>query len=94
MTANERPGEVASLSARGRLGRGYGRRAGEKKALLFRANRAMNDRELEAILDGLPAEVMDELVKDLAEAVVAVLLPPASAEPGKEDDESGDLRQI
>jgi len=54
----------------------------------------MNDREPEPVLAGLPAEVMDELVKDLAEAVVAMLLPPASAEPGKEDDESGDLRQV
>jgi hypothetical protein len=28
------------------------------------------------------------------EAVVAVLLPPTSAELGQEDDASGDLRQI
>jgi hypothetical protein len=35
-------------------------------------------REPEAILAGLPADVMDELVEDMAEAVVAMLLEPAS----------------
>lgn len=98
MSTDQRLGEVASLFARGRLGRGCGLVSGRQesagKALLFRANRVMNDREPEAVLAGLPAEVMDGLVEDLAEAVVAMLLPPASAEPGKEGDESSDLREV
>jgi len=51
-------------------------------------------RSPEAILAGLPADVMDECVKDLAEAVVAILLSQAATEPGEEDDASGDLRKI
>jgi hypothetical protein len=46
------------------------------------------------ILAGLPADVMDELVDDLADAVVAILLSQATTDPGKEDDASGDLRKI
>jgi hypothetical protein len=34
---------------------------------------------------------MDELVEDLAEAVVAMLLDRESAEPGESDDASGSL---
>jgi hypothetical protein len=34
---------------------------------------------------------MDELVEDLAEAVVAMLLSQAAIEPDEGDDESGDL---
>jgi hypothetical protein len=94
MTAKERLAEVASLLARGRLGRGCGRQESARKALLFLANRVMNEREPEAILAGLPAEIMDGLVEDLADAVVAMLLSTAPAEPGKEGDESGDLRQV
>ena len=45
----------------------------------------------DAILAGLPAHVMDELVEDLAEAVVAMLLDRESAEPGESDDASGSL---
>ena len=71
-----------------------GPRESATKALLFRANRAMNDRAAEAVVAGLPAEVIDGLVEDLAEAVVAMLLSTAPAEPGEEDDASGDLRQI
>ena len=51
-------------------------------------------RSPETILAGLPAHVMDELVDDLAEAVVAILLSQAATEPGEEDDASGDLRKI
>ncbi len=46
------------------------------------------------ILAGLPADVMDELVDDLADAVVATLLSQGTTDPGKEDDASGDLRTI
>jgi len=48
-------------------------------------------RQPEAILAGLPAHVMDELVSDLAEAVVAVLLSQAATEADEGDDESGGL---
>jgi hypothetical protein len=51
-------------------------------------------RQVEDILAGLPAHVMDSLVADMAEAVVAVLLSERAAEPGESDDESGDLRQV
>ena len=51
-------------------------------------------RQPEAILAGLPAPVMDELVEDLAEAVVAMLLNQTPAKPGEEDDASSDLRTI
>ena len=44
-----------------------------------------------AILAGLPAGVMDELVSDLAEGVVAILLSGAATEPGEGDDASGSL---
>ena len=95
MPAKERIEEVASLLARGRLGRGYGRRDGQKKALLFRANRVMNDREPEPVLAGLPDEVMDGLVEDLAEAVVAMLLHQQATESDESDDaESRDLREV
>jgi hypothetical protein len=48
-------------------------------------------RQPEAILAGLPAHVMDELVSDLAEAVLAVLLSAGTSEPGGSDDASGSL---
>jgi hypothetical protein len=51
-------------------------------------------RQAEAILAGLPEHVMDELVEDLAEAVVAILLDRQSAETVECDDESSDLRQV
>jgi hypothetical protein len=35
---------------------------------------------------------MDELVEDLAEAVLAILLSQAATEPDEDDDESSDLR--
>jgi len=53
-----------------------------------------NTRRSEAILAGLPAHVMDELVNDLAEAVVAILLDRESAETSDSDNESSHLRQI
>jgi hypothetical protein len=37
---------------------------------------------------------MDELVDDLAEAVVAMLLSQAAMEPGEDDDEGSNLRQV
>ena len=49
-------------------------------------------RQPEAILPGLSAEVMDECVADLAEAVVAILLDQESAETGDSDDEGSHLR--
>jgi hypothetical protein len=51
-------------------------------------------RSPEAILAGLPAHVMDELVDDLAEAVVAMLLSQAAVEPDEDEHASGDLRKI
>jgi len=50
--------------------------------------------QLQDVLAGLPAHVMDELVSDLAEAVVAILLDRESAETSDSDDESSHLRQI
>ena len=50
--------------------------------------------QLQDVLAGLPAHVMDELVEDLAEAVVAVLLSQAAAEPDEGEHASGDLRQV
>jgi hypothetical protein len=35
---------------------------------------------------------MDELVEDLAEAVVAILLSQGTTEPNEDDDASGSLR--
>jgi len=55
---------------------------------------SVSTRQPEAILAGLPAHVMDELVEDLAEAVVAVLLSQAAAEPDEGEHASGDLRQV
>jgi hypothetical protein len=50
--------------------------------------------QLQDVLAGLPADVMDELVADLAEAVVATLLSQAAIDADEEDDASGDLREI
>ena len=71
-----------------------GRPESPTKALPFRPNRAMNDRQPEDVLAGLPVEVMDGLVEDLADAVVAMLLNPNTAAADKRDDESRDLRTI
>jgi hypothetical protein len=49
-------------------------------------------RQAEAILAGLPAPVMDELVEDLAEAVAAILLSQAATDADEKDDASGSLR--
>lgn len=70
------------------------RQGSATEALLFRANRAMNGRAAETILNGLPAEVVDGLVEDLAEAVVAMLLQRKSVEAPEEDDASGNLRAV
>ena len=53
-----------------------------------------NISRVEAILAGLPAHVMDELVEDLADAVVAMLLSQAATEPDEDEHESGNLRKI
>jgi len=101
MAAQEPPAQVASLLARGACcGLVSAREESSEEALLFRANRAMNDRRPEAVLAGLPAEVLEGLIEDLAEAVVAILLSQAAAcgersrtaEPNEDDDASGDLR--
>jgi len=49
-------------------------------------------RQPDAILAGLPAHVMDELVEDLADAVVAILLSQAATDADEKDDASGSLR--
>lgn len=51
-------------------------------------------RQIEAVVAGLPAQVMDECADDLAEAVVAMLLGAAASEGGQGQDASGDLRKI
>ena len=53
-----------------------------------------NSRRAENILAGLPADVMDELVDDVAEAVVAVVLRQAATQTDEEDDASSGLRKI
>jgi hypothetical protein len=50
--------------------------------------------QAEAILAGLPAGVMDELVDDMADAVVAMLLTEAASGSDESDDASGNLRKI
>jgi len=105
LSAQEPPAQVASLPAQGAsCGLDSEREESSAKALLFRANRAMNVRRPEAVLaglppialatGGLPAEVMDGLVEDLAEAVLAVLLSQETAEADEHDDASGDLREV
>jgi len=55
----------------------------------------MNDRELEAVVAGLPAEVMDGLVGDMADAIVAMLLDQQATESNESDDAEGsDLRPV
>jgi len=53
---------------------------------------AADIRQPEALLPGLPAEVMDECVADLAETVAAILLDQESAETGDSHDEGSHLR--
>ena len=50
-----------------------------------------NTRRPEAILAGLSEHVMDELVDDMADAVVAILLSGVATESGESDDASGSL---
>ena len=59
-----------------------------------RRNMKIKKSQAEAILAGLPAGVMDELVDDMADAVVAVLLRQAAGETGDDADESSHLRQV
>ena len=54
--------------------------------------KSANTRHPAAILAGLPAHVMDELVEDMADAVVAILLSQAATDADEKDDASGDLR--
>lgn len=53
-----------------------------------------NTSRVGALLAGLPADVMDELVDDMADAVVAMLLKHAATQTDEEDDASGNLRKI
>ena len=103
LSTQEPPAGAASLLARGACcGLVSAREESSEEALLFRANRAMNDRRPEAVLAGLPAEVLEGLIEDLAEAVVAILLSQAAAcgersrtaEPNEDDNASGDLREV
>ena len=59
-----------------------------------RGKKSASTRQPADILAGLPAHVMDELVEDMAEAVVAVLLDQATLAPDDEDDASDDLRKV
>jgi len=87
MSTDQRPGAVASLLPHGAgCGLGSGRQESPRKALLFRGNRVMNNRRPEAVLAGLPAEVMDAVVKDMADAIVAMLLDQQATESDKSDD--------
>jgi hypothetical protein len=58
------------------------------------AGRSARTRQIGGTLAGLPGHVMDELVEDMAEAVVAMLLSQAADEPDEEDDASSDLREV
>ena len=51
-------------------------------------------RRTDEIIAGLPAHVMDELVLDLAEAVVAMLVSQATSETDEYGDASGNLRTL
>jgi len=59
-----------------------------------RRNMKTKKSQAEAILAGLPAGVMDELVDDMADAVVAMLLTEAASGSDESDDASGNLRKI
>ena len=69
-----------------------GARDGPARSRRLPQRKSANTRHLADILAGLPPHVMDECVEDLAEAVVAMLLSQAAAEPDEEDDASSDLR--
>ncbi len=51
-------------------------------------------RRAEGVIAGLPADVMDECVADMAEAVVAMLLAGEHTETDDDADTSSHLRQI
>jgi len=59
-----------------------------------RRNMKTKKRPNEAILAGLPAHVMDELVNELADAIVAMLMRQAVTGPDEEEHASSDLRKI
>jgi len=59
-----------------------------------RSSTSERKRRIDQIVAGLPAHVMDELVQDLAEAVVAMLQSQAAAQSDEHDDASGNLREI
>jgi hypothetical protein len=60
----------------------------------FRRRRSASTSDVTEILAGLPADVMDECVEDLAEAVVAMLLSQAAIEPDEDEHASGNLREV
>ena len=73
-----------------------GRRvAGDKAARSRRLSqrKSANTRHPAAILAGLPADVMDECVADMAEAVIAMLFAGEQTETD-DDDTSDHLRQV
>jgi hypothetical protein len=73
-------------------------RAAAPKAVVCRGagkgRTAADRRQLEQTIAGLPAHVMDELVADLAEAVVAMLLSQESQASDEGNDAGGDLRSV
>ena len=69
------------------------RRSGAPKAAVCGPKDAFV-RSPETILAGLPAHVMDELVEDLAEAVVAMLLSQTAIESDEDEHASSDLRKV
>jgi len=54
--------------------------------------KSANPRHPADILAGLPADVMDELVDDIAAAVVAMLLSQTAIESDEDEHASGNLR--
>lgn len=70
--------------------------AGKEPARSSRLPRrkSANPRHPADILAGLPQHVMDELVEDMAEAVVAMLLSQTAIESDEDEHASGDLRKI
>ena len=58
------------------------------------SKKSANTRQAEAILAGLPAHVMDSLVEDMAEAVVAMLLRQTASNADECENASSDLRQV
>jgi hypothetical protein len=57
-----------------------------------RADTETRRRRAEQIITGLPADVMDECVADMAEGVIAMLLAGESTETDDDATESSNLR--